>query len=510
MPFLARFKRVSYAPYAVTCGLGALYACGFYMHVFAALCGICGLGGMCYHVMKLSYLPENSADTLAQVEVRREKRLIRKLCLTHLIIFHFVFFLLGMYWIGLSFTKIDAPIAGVFASFGFAAMLTVVQLPGMLIFARCPMLWTAILSFSAMELIRSFMFTGLPWNLAGHMWGMQALADEAFFGCTQDVGLWMMQLTSHVGVYGLSLLTIVVSISLFVGRKWQKVMALSLMCVSMVYGMHRLSRFPADYDTNAPYVRLVQPCIDPHHKWLKEHLNDVLNKQMQLSLVNGHEKIAAIIWPEAAVPVALNQHPSLCAELAKIVPRDGYLLTGTITWDDRKEKLYSAMVALDAFANMQALHHKVHLVPFGEYLPFRKWLPFDKLTPGSVDYSEGEGIAVHTLKKLPPFAMLICYEAIFAHEIGSYASQWSKHTNDKDKARWIVNITNDAWYDNSIGLWQHLCNVRFRAIEEKVPLVRVANTGVTVVFDAVGRMHYKSQIDVVTVKDVQLPFFAKG
>jgi len=157
--------------------------------------------------------------------------------------------------------------------------------------------------------------------------------------------------------------------------------------------------------------------------------------------------------------------------------------------------LWNSIEALNASGDIVARYDKAHLVPFGEYLPFRNVLPFKKITAGTIDLSPGPGPRTIALPGLPPFAATICYEAIFPGAI----------IDEQERPEWILNLTNDAWYGRSSGPFQHLANARTRAVEEGLPMVRVANNGISAVIDAVGRVQVRINLDTIGHTDVLLP-----
>jgi len=150
---------------------------------------------------------------------------------------------------------------------------------------------------------------------------------------------------------------------------------------------------------------------------------------------------------------------------------------------------------LDANGDVVAYYDKAHLVPFGEYLPIRDALPFKKITAGSIDLSAGPGPRTIVLPHLPPFAAVICYEAVFPGTV----------VNEQERPEWILNLTNDAWYGRSSGPFQHLANARTRSVEEGLPMIRVANNGLSAVIDAAGRVRARINLDTIGYADVALP-----
>ncbi|MDP5369955.1 MAG: apolipoprotein N-acyltransferase, partial [Pseudomonadota bacterium] len=178
----------------------------------------------------------------------------------------------------------------------------------------------------------------------------------------------------------------------------------------------------------------------------------------------------------------LNESLELRKALSGIAPTNGYVITGTPRREDGK--IFTTLSAIDEKGNIPYHYKKTHLVPFGEYVPFRNLLPIHKITPGAVDFTKGDGIKTLNIPGIPPFSPLICYEALFPGEVVE------KSTETK-RPEWLLNITNDAWYGLSAGPYQHLALVRIRAIEEGLPLVRVANNGISAVIDPCGRVLHK-------------------
>jgi len=150
------------------------------------------------------------------------------------------------------------------------------------------------------------------------------------------------------------------------------------------------------------------------------------------------------------------------------------VLAGSVRFDTSQRPRNSLMAILGAGPPV-ALYDKWHLVPFGEFQP--DWFPVGiQVVPGG-GFARGPGPATLHVPGLPPVGALICYEAIFPAEV----------VDQRDRPDWLVNVTNDAWFGNSTGPRQHLAAVRLRAVEEGLPVMRAANTGVTAGFDAFGR-----------------------
>ncbi|MBM3522343.1 MAG: apolipoprotein N-acyltransferase, partial [Alphaproteobacteria bacterium] len=144
---------------------------------------------------------------------------------------------------------------------------------------------------------------------------------------------------------------------------------------------------------------------------------------------------------------------------------------------------------------IRATFDKFHLVPFGEYVPLRGVLPIERIAPGPVDFSPGPGPRTVRLPGLPAFSPLICYEIIFPR----------RAIDPDERPEWILNVTNDAWFGLSAGPYQHFATARFRAVEEGLPVVRVANGGITAVIDAQGRVRARMGLGTRGILDAALP-----
>lgn len=507
--------------------------------------------------------PQAPRSSIAQISDRFKLPFhVTKPLLLHLFLFFGSHFCTSLYWVGYAFDTIHLSYMGPFAVLGLSLILIPFHLPlflGVLYGNKYPQFKFILFAsfFVLTEFLRGNLCTGFPWNFAGHMWGMQSLgvlkaslytgsADLFSFDILiQDIGLPFMQIAFFVKLYGLSFLTIygalwgyqglkesldfflilkqyptiktILSFNSLIRAFSSLIMVSGIFIIFFIWGDNRLHQNPTCFDQNNPLrLRLVQPSIDPCKKWSPSHFQEVLQLTMDLSLLKRSKKpLDAIIWPEAAVPIPLNEYPEIREQFAKAIPSKGFLITGTIFKEESHQTYYSAMMAIDTFGNIRALHKKVHLLPFGEYIPFKKWLPLEKFTPGTTDYTAGESLnIIHELFPSHPFSPLICYEAIFPGEVvpkqknqGVFQNNISETAciSTPSHPQWMLNITNDAWYKDSIGLWQHFAMVRFRSIEEGLPLVRVANTGISAVVDSVGRILHHTKINEVTFLDIELP-----
>lgn len=407
----------------------------------------------------------------------------------------FGFFLLGLYWIAAAmfvdlaqfWWAIPLAVAGLpffFAfNYGIAAALArrigLQGTPGVLFFA---LLW-----FLA-DYGRGHLYTGFPWIIAGYAWS-NTLPVE--------------QLASCLGVYGLSLVTLVLasmpailtqrtrgSLICFVG-------SLAVLTLIWGWGSWRLSQ---DVGTIVPHVRLrlVQPNIDQASKWNSAERGLHFQHLLDLTSQSGNQPITHAVWPETAATFYLMEDPDHRQDIAHHLPEGGSLMTGVIRREmGEKGRLnyYNSLVAINSRAQVIAGYDKFHLVPFGEYIPFRNILPLRTLANMGLDFSRGEGIRSLRVAGLPSFSPLICYEAIFPGAV----------VDPEDRPHFLLNITNDGWYGKTAGPYQHFAIVKLRAIEEGIPLIRAANTGISGVVDAYGRIRARLGVGITGFVDADLP-----
>ena len=421
--------------------------------------------------------------------------------------FGFGFFLSGLYWIAAALLVdirfwwlVPIAVAGFPAAFALYIGLALLvihlsvrqfRLPGAARVIAFAVAW------SAAEWLRGHAFTGLPWNLIGYAW------SGGFPGA-----ILMLQTVAWVGVYGLSFLTVLAaSLPSLLGYPWlarisrsrrlaPAVAAGILILVPSLFGAVRMGITPT---LDGPvWLRLVQPSIPQSLKWDPTAAQRNFRLLLDLSSAPTTQQVAAVVWPEAATPFLLGRNAALRHEIAAIVPDRGYVITGAVRANAPPTpvaQVWNSLEAVNGAGEIVARYDKAHLVPFGEYVPFRDVLPLQKITPGNLDYTAGPGPRTIDLPGLPPFAPLICYEVIFPGAI----------VDENDRPAWILNVTNDAWYGRSSGPYQHFAIARTRAVEEGLPLVRVANNGVSGVIDAVGRVVARIDLNTIGYADLQLP-----
>ena len=409
--------------------------------------------------------------------------------------FGFGHFVAGLYWIGFSllvdgdrfawlypFAVLCIP-AGIALYTGFVAVLVRLAPAGAACVIALASVWTLI------EWVRGLLFTGFPWNSIGVVW----TATDA-----------TMQFAAMGGMYGLSFLTVLVAASPAVlarGRGTRPLIlpALSVIIVGLLWagGTLRLTNAETGMVPGVT-LRIVQPNIAQALKWHPDYRDKHLATFLRLSSAPSNQPITHIIWPETAVPFIVATDTARRRVMASVLKNDGLLLTGAVRTTPRGSRPYqvwNSFHAINSKAEIVATSDKFHLVPFGEYVPFRRWVGIAKLTAGRTDFSAGPGPKTIRLPGLPPFSPLICYEVIFPDKV----------TESNSSARWLLNVTNDAWFGTSSGPYQHFAMARLRSVEQGLPLIRAANTGISGATDAYGRIIGRLGLNEQGVVDTGLP-----
>jgi apolipoprotein N-acyltransferase len=412
------------------------------------------------------------------------------------------FFVIGLYWIAIAFFT-DAEKFGALAIPAVlllcAVMAVFPAITGVVYFLlrpRRPLAQALMLALAWIlgEWLRAQFLWGFPWNLIGYAW---------------IVSLPVSQFAAYAGVYGLSL------VAVLAGALWLSLLVesgparwlgpgLSSACLALLLLIGGLRLAGDDVsDVDGVRLRLVQANIAQHHKWDPELRADSFRRHLGLSTrepVIGDGTPSLVIWPETASAYVLDEDPVARELIAEVTPRNGHLLTGFNRFDLKAEprRAWNSLGVLNDQGELEAIYDKHRLVPFGEFLPWRALLSrigLKKITDGSIDFQPGGGAVSLEVGGLPAFSPLICYEAIFTSEVAS---------RDQRPA-WLLNITNDAWFGKSSGPYQHLAMARMRAIEEGLPLVRSANTGISAVIGPFGRVRGQLDLGATGVLDEKLP-----
>ena len=312
------------------------------------------------------------------------------------------------------------------------------------------------------EVVRSEYLLNFPWGLISSIW----------------INTPMAQGLSLFGPYWLTALTIFTAF--MISRPWIGSLTGTLIILTLYsFGYERL-KMGVYERVESLKIRIVQPNIEQSKKWDPKFSQLFLNKHIELSkntLANG---IDLIIWPETAVSYGVQNNKKIRDLISNGVGVP--IVLGARRFDTKQRRLYNTAFLLSKEGDVLDFYDKVKLVPFGEYIPFGEVLAnfgmFGIATDGVVGFSKGKSKNFISTEKFGSFLMLICYEAIFP----------GSSDNRENRASWLVHITNDAWFGGLSGPHQHLTLARMRAIEQGLPMVRSANTGISAIIDPYGRI----------------------
>jgi len=418
------------------------------------------------------------------------------------------YFAVGIHWIAYALL-VDAAAFGwmiPFAILGLSAVLALFMGTGTALAARVwqrsrppegrqPARWAGRVVVLAAawvlaEWLRMWIATGFPWNMVATVWMPIPAA---------------LQSVSVIGALGLSGLTVLVlaAPALLADPRplWRSAGlvagAVLLLALPAGWGAWRLATVEPG-TVEGVRLRLVQPNLSQADKWDPSRRELNLIDQIALSRSPGFESVTHVIWSETASAFPLNADIGKRFMAADAAPIGGLLITGAprITAPGQEPfQVWNSLMAITPTGEIVATYDKAHLVPFGEYVPFSDILPIQKITPGRVDFTPGPGPRTLHLDSAPPVSPLICYEVIFPGAV----------TDPNDRPAWIVNLTNDGWYGLSPGPYQHFASARLRAIEEGLPLVRAANTGISGVIDPLGRVTAHLDLGTRGFLDAALP-----
>ncbi|WP_108396803.1 apolipoprotein N-acyltransferase [Devosia submarina] len=337
------------------------------------------------------------------------------------------------------------------------------------------------------EWARGHVLTGFPFDLLGYA---LTPTDE------------MMQITSVIGVYGLTFVAALLALTPALiwpasnrslsRRLLPFFLAILVIAVQLGYGFNRLAGTISTERTDIA-MRLVQPMVYEHSDWGNVDPAALIDKLLMISEMRmdpadqGLADITHLVWPESSLPFFLSSYPDALARIARLLPDTATLLAGIPRQQFEPGQTqsagppFNALLAIDTSGEIIASYDKSHLVPFGEFLPFSQFfsrLGIKQFVPGAEGWAHGDARRrLMSLPSTPAFLALICYEILFSGDLGDTAG-----------AQFILNITNDAWFDHSIGPAQHAHHARVRAVEEGLSLIRAANTGLTFTTDPLGRV----------------------
>mmetsp|Transcript_28374 Transcript_28374/g.52942 ORF Transcript_28374/g.52942 Transcript_28374/m.52942 type:complete len:502 (-) Transcript_28374:1286-2791(-) len=349
-----------------------------------------------------------------------------------------------------------------------------------------------VLTLTLAEVIRAYLFTGFPWAMPSYV-----LIDQ---GVAQGAAI--------VGPHGLNLLFFVVAWSLawavFSGERrdvW------SVAALAMIAGLAVPVASPSpSISEERPVVRLIQPNAPQHQKWAPQYAGLFFERMVKFTRT-GEERPDLIVWPETAVPVWLHNAANTLGIISGAAG-DVPVVLGINRAEGRR--IFNAAILMDSEGQVAETYDKHHLVPFGEYIPFGDWLSKIGIqglaSRDGGGFSRGAGADVLDLGALGKALVLICYEAVFPQDVRAAP----------ERPAFILHLTNDAWFGNFSGPYQHLVQAQMRAIESGLPVLRAANTGISAVIDSQGRVLDALPLNTEGFLDVALPeaspktLYAKG
>lgn len=396
----------------------------------------------------------------------------------------FGYFLTTLHWIAEPFL-VDIARHGWMAPFAVVLMTGGLALFWALGFALAKVLgrgWMQAIALpvalTGAEVARSFLLSGFPWALPAYIWIETPIAQALAF----------------VGPFGLTYLTLQIAA---LPTALRRPLVGGVLTVALAAGGWWIGqqRVPDGFEFSQTNIRLVQPNAAQHEKWDPEMVPVFWKRQLDASAAPGD--VDVVIWPEVAVPFLFDEAQDLNAEVARRKPGASFII-GARHVDRAENRWFNSAAVLNGDGSVQAYYDKAHLVPFGEYLPFPDlWKRFGLygLAAQAGQYSAGTGELIGAVDALPEFIAAICYEIIFPQNLRAA----------NKNARWIVHITNDAWFGNFSGPYQHFAQTRARAIERGLPVARAANTGISAIIDPYGRVFASLDLGVDGHIDGPLP-----
>jgi len=405
------------------------------------------------------------------------------------LVFGFGYFVAAFHWIAFAFFINPADIwmmpfaVGGLALFmagywGIASALAM-RVPR----AVAPRWLAALLLIAVAEWLRGHLLTGFPWAVPGlAVDGMGAVA----------------QLASLVGMNGLTLLVLVwAALPALLWSRWRRERTVSLAALAVLlclpaaelWGLWRIGQNPTLLNGSVK-VRLVQPNISQDDKWRSDNADAIFRSLMDLSSAGATEAgISLVVWPESSVPFLLDEDRMALSQVGAMLSPGRTLLAGAIRRDrgaNGNDSYYTSVVAVNAQGEVSGRYDKWRLVPGGEFLPWEDLLTrlgFRKVVSLPESFTAGRGPHNLPVPGLGLVAPLICYEVIFPNRLIA-----------EERPDLIVNVTNDGWFGRSTGPYQHLAQARLRTIEQGLPLVRAANTGISAVIDPLGKIVARTEL----------------
>jgi apolipoprotein N-acyltransferase len=444
--------------------------------------------------------------------------------------FGFGYFLAGLYWLGHAFL-VDAKTFGWLLPFAVTALPAAMAIYTALGLALARAIWTRgatrilalAVALTLAEWLRGHLFSGFPWNTYGY-----ALISP----------LWLAQGAALIGIWGLTFLAVAIYASpaaladprTDTTRPWVAPALSGVVIAALaIYGAARLAGTSTNY-VEGVHLRIMQPNLQQDDKFNYARKQQVMDRYLALSdrkdgpQSTGLRGVTHLIWPESAFPFFLTREPDVLAQISALLPKGTVLITGAIRAPDSRgvvNRAYNSIYVIGDDGSILSVYDKVHLVPFGEYLPFQdllEQLGLEQLTKVRGGFIPGERRQNQPAPGAPNFLPLVCYEIIFASDAVPHSEQpnwlyrhlghyfdWPFVAGNGARPGWLLNLTNDGWFGASAGPYQHFQQARVRAIEEGLPLVRAANTGISAVVDPLGRVVASLPLGVEGILDAPLP-----
>lgn len=420
--------------------------------------------------------------------------------------FGFGYFLASLWWIGNAFL-VEADVFAWLLPFAVIALPAGLALFPAFGFACARALWSPgawrlcalTVGLGGSEWLRGHILTGFPWNTFGY-----ALAEN----------LALAQSVSVIGLWGLTLAAILIfSAPVLLLEPRGRARLLGPACAALVliaafgWGSWRLAQ-PALPLVPGVHLRVMQPALPQDQKFAYAERHRILDDYLALSSApsatypHGLADVTLLIWPESAFPFVYEREPWAKARIAQTLPDTVTLVTGAARHGPpppgQTSFFYNSIRVMNGDGEVLQNADKVHLVPFGEYLPFQRTLEslgLEQLTRQRGGFASGTQLTALNLPGHPTAAPLICYEAIFPGAVVPAG----------ERPGFLLNVTNDAWFGATPGPYQHFLQARIRTIEEGLPMVRAANTGISAVIDPLGRIVADLSLGEKGNLDVGLP-----
>ena len=428
--------------------------------------------------------------------------------------FGFAWHLVGLFWIGEAFL-IDAPAYAVYAPYRPFAIILLAAFLGLfmaLATLLCHFFWSdgwqripvLAASLTLSDALRGSPLVDFSWNSwAITVTNYPVILQGASLGGLEGLGFFLVLCAAAPALLA----------DERVSTRFLALLA-TLAAALLVFGAWRIDTHTyASHDDIA--LRLVQPSVSQAEKWRPENRIAIFDRMAKLSARPWPEDLASrpvkiILWPEVALPAILSESGFELEQIAQLLPGDTLLVTGALRRraDYGDDSISNSVYAIDGDGEIRFAYDKMTLVPFGEYLPFQETLSqlgIAALVPTPGSFVAGNAAKNFTPAGVPPFMPLICYEITFPQRI----------VKNGVRPQWLVNLTNDAWFGETAGPFQHIAHARAAAVALGLPVIRVANTGISAVigplggYQAVLALNEMSTIDVLLPTSVGQTFYAR-